>query len=154
MLPVRLHNRFRPQLGAALALAITFLLAQAAQAGNLYMVSVGVTNAIGHPALTGTAKDAKDMASWAASQKGKLFQNVHIKTLTDNNATRQNVIKALNSMKNKARAGDYMIFYDSSHGGKGSGGQYVMCVYDGDLLWSQVLAAFNGSPATKIVILD
>jgi hypothetical protein len=154
MLLVRLHHRFRPQLVAGLALAIAFLLSQAAQARDLYMVSVGVTNAIGHPHLTATAKDAKDMSSWAASQKGKLFQNVHITTLTDNNATRQNVINALNAMKNNARAGDYMIFYDSSHGGKGNGGQYVMCVYDGDLLWSQVLAAFKDSPATKIVILD
>src|SRR3954469_6119475 len=112
MLLVRLHHRLRPQLGAALALAIAFLLAPAAQAGNLYMVSVGVTNAIGHPHLTATAKDARDMASWAASQQGKLFQNVHVTTLTDNQATRKNVINALNYMKNNARAGDYMIFYD------------------------------------------
>jgi hypothetical protein len=154
MLLLRLHRQFRPQFAAALALAIAFMLNPAAQAGNLYMVSVGVTNAIGHPHLTATAKDARDMAAWAASQKGKLFQSVHITTLTDNNATVKNVVNALNSMKNNARAGDYMIFYDSSHGGNDGNGKYVMCVYDGDLQWSQVLAAFNGSPANKIVILD
>jgi Caspase domain len=154
MLLLRNHRLFRPQVAAALALAIAFLLAPAAWAGDLYMVSVGVTNAIGHPKLTATAKDAKDMAAWGASQKGKMFQNVHITTLTDNNATVKNVVAALNSMKNKARAGDYMIFYDSSHGGNDGNGKYIMCVYDGNLQWSQVLDAFRDSSATKIVILD
>ncbi len=155
MIILRANRRFRPQVLAAFALALAFFLAPAAaNAGNLYMVSVGVTNAIGHPKLTATANDAKDMAKWAQGQKGKLFQNVYVTTLTDNNATKKNVVNALNYAVNNAQKGDYVIYYDSSHGGKGAGGEYVMCVYDGDLLWSQVLTALRNSPAMKIVILD
>jgi hypothetical protein len=153
MLILRATRQFRPQLLAALALAL-FLAPATAQAGNLYMVSVGVTNAIGHPHLTATAKDARDMAAWAKSQKGKLFQQVYVTTLTDNNATVKNVVANLNWVKDNARAQDYVIFYDSSHGGDGGNGEYVMCVYDGNLLWSQVLGALKDSPATKIAILD
>jgi hypothetical protein len=94
------------------------------------------------------------MAKWAQGQKGKLFQQVHITTLTDNNATKTNVLNALKAIQSKARSGDYVIFYDSSHGGKGAGGEYVMCVYDGDLLWNDVLSTLSPITATKIVILD
>jgi hypothetical protein len=155
MLMLHLVRRHRPATVAAFALALAMFFAPAgAEAGNLYMVSVGVTNAIGHPHLNATAKDARDMAKWAQAQQGKLFYKAYITTLTDNNATRQYVLNALTAIQSKAKPGDYVIFYDSSHGGDGGNGQYVMCVYDGNLLWSQVLNALQPINANKIVILD
>lgn len=155
MIIVRAFRRVRPQVLANFALALALILVPAvAQAADLYMVSVGLNNAKGHPHLTAPAKDAKDMAAWAKTQQSKLFDHTNVVILTDNNATRKNVLSNLTALKNQARAGDYIIFYDSSHGGDNGRGQYVMCVYDGDLLWSDVLAVLKDSHATKIAILD
>jgi hypothetical protein len=155
MIIVRAFRRVRPQVLATLALALALILVPAvAQASDLYMVSVGVNNAKGQEPLTAPAKDAKDMAAWGRAQQNKLFAHTNVVILTDNNATRKNVLSNLTALKNQARAGDYIIFYDSSHGGDNGRGQYVMSMYDGDLLWSDVLAVLKDSHATKIAILD
>ncbi|HZZ78095.1 MAG TPA: hypothetical protein VFE62_06235 [Gemmataceae bacterium] len=154
MIVLRALRRVRPQVLASLALTLVLTFVPAAQAGNVFMLSVGVNNAKGHPHLTAPAKDAKDMAAWARTQQSKLFAHVNVVTLTDNSATRKNVLSNLTALKNQARAGDFIIFYDSSHGGDNGRGQYIMCVYDGDLLWNDVLAVLKDSPATKIAILD
>ncbi|HYV39420.1 MAG TPA: hypothetical protein VE988_27270 [Gemmataceae bacterium] len=155
MIFVRTFHHYRPQVLASLALALALFMAPAAaQAADLYMVSVGVNNAKGQVPLTAPAKDAKDMAAWAHTQEHKLFDKVNVVTLTNNSATMKNVLANLNVMKSKAKAGDYVMFYTSSHGGDNGMGQYIMCMYDGNLAWSDVLSTLKGSKATNIAILD
>src|SRR5438128_1144049 len=71
----------------AMTLALCPLVPEGARAGSrpksLYMVSVGITNAQGHPALKATAKDALDMARRAQSQKDKLYGRVQVASLTN-----------------------------------------------------------------------
>jgi len=145
---------------AMFAMALTVSLAPAGVAWaegkpkNLYMVSVGITNAIGQPVLQSTKKDALDVAKWAHSQKGKLFGQVHVATITNERATGKRVLGALSGLESKAKAGDYVIFYISSHGAKNKKGEYFFCAYDGNVLWSQITNALRKAPGNKIVILD
>src|SRR5262249_2744859 len=102
----------------AVALAVSLAPAGAAMAAgkqkNLYMVSVGITNAIGQPVQTATKKDALDMAAWARSQKGKLFGETHVTSITNSQATGKRILSALSGLQSKAD--DTVIFYISSHG--------------------------------------
>jgi hypothetical protein len=149
----------RSKVLAVFAVTLALCLAPAAMAQaqgqprNLHMVSVGITNAIGQPHLKATAKDARDMAKWANSQKGKLFGQVHVTTLTDNAATRQNVLNALSGLQGKVQANDYVVFYVSSHG-SASNGQWSFCAYDTSVSWIQIQNALNNVSGIKIAILD
>src|SRR5262245_24761156 len=157
---VKISGQLLPggQLAAALALALSLVLAAASRAEEqpkaLHMVSVGITNARDRTPLKATAKDALDMAKWAHSQKGKLFSDVHVAPLTNENATRATIVHRLSALRTKARPGDYVIFYVSCHGGKSKTGQYFFCAYDGEVAWNQIKAALRPVPGTKIVILD
>src|SRR4051794_35461142 len=154
MIIVRAIRHIRPQMLASFALALALFLAPvASQAADLYIVSVGVNNAKGQEPLTAPARDASDMTAWARSQQNKLFARVISMTLMNDAATKKNVLANLTYVKNQAKAGDYIIFYNSSHGGN-SNGNYIISMFDGNLHWSEVLATLKGSPATKIAILD
>jgi len=119
----------------------------------LYMVSVGINNAIGQPPLQAVAKDAKDMAKWARTQQGKLFSQVHVTTLTDNQATKSSILSHLSGLRSKAKPGDYVLFYVSCHGST-KDGEYYFCEYDGNVFWNQIMSALREVPGPRIAILD
>jgi hypothetical protein len=150
----RAFRQIRSQVLASFALALAFCLNPAlSRAADLYMVSVGVNNAKGQVPLTAPAKDASAMTAWAQTQKNKLFARAITMTLMNDAATKKNVLANLTYVKNQAKAGDVIIFYNSSHGGNNKG-KYILSMFDGTLQWSDVLAALDGSVATKIAILD
>lgn len=63
------------------------------------------------------AKDAKDFAHFLIADGH--FDPTHVKLLVDGDATRQNIIEALGDgfLASKAKPGDVVIIYVSSHGG-------------------------------------
>ena len=154
MLFIQLARRYRPTLVATVALGLALMMAPAAMARDLYMVSVGITNAKGQSPLTATAKDARDMAAFMRNQKGKLAANVHIRTLTDSNATKANILSAIKNLRSKVKPADIVIFYESSHGGLTKGGEFQMIAYDGGLTFKEICEAFKGVAGTKIAIFD
>src|SRR5215831_10317435 len=69
--PNRLNWRCSFLTATVLALTFCFVATAPAQADgqlkSLHMVTVGITNAAGHPVLKATAKDALDIAKWGYS---------------------------------------------------------------------------------------
>lgn len=63
------------------------------------------------------AKDATDFANFLMQQEG--FDKSHVKVLTDQDATRANIVEALGDgfLAAKARPDDLIVIYVSSHGG-------------------------------------
>src|SRR5262249_39236490 len=117
-------------------------------------VTVGITNAAGHPVLKATAKDALDIAKWGYSQQDKLFGRVQVTPLTNAKATRNGILSQLAGLERKSRPGDYVVLYVSCHGGISKTGEYYFCAYDGDVTWGQIKAALRPVPGTKVGILD
>jgi len=154
MFSTYLTHRYRPTFLATLALGLVLALAPAALARDLYMVSVGITNAKGQPRLNATAKDARDMAAWGRSQAGKLGAKAYVTTLTDNNATKARILGAIQNLRAKVKPADIVIFYDSSHGGLTKSGDFNMIAYDGGLTFQEICAAFKGVGGTKVAIID
>ena len=152
---LHLTRRLRPTRLAALALGLALALAPAAaMARDLYMVSVGITNAKGEAVLKATAKDARDMAAWGRAQVGKLGINVFVNTFTDSNATKANILNAIKNLRSRVKPADIVIFYDSSHGGLNKAGEFRMIAYDGALSFKEICEAFKGVAGTKVAIFD
>ncbi len=155
MLSVHFARRYRPTIIASLALGLALVLAPAAaMARDMYMISIGITNARGEAKLDATAKDARDMAAWGRAQKGKLGINVHVTTLTDGSATKARILYAIQNLRAKVKPADIVIFYESSHGGLTSSGDFQMIAYDGALTFKEITAAFKGVAGTKVAIFD
>lgn len=154
MFVLRTYRRLRPSVIGAFALGFALMLAPAAMAADLYMVSVGITNAKGLPKLKATAKDARDMAAWAGTQHKKMFNSISVAVLTDNYATRANILKALTGLRSRVKAGDTVIFYESSHGGLNKSKEFAMNAYDGALSFREIAGALKGVAGNKIVIID
>jgi hypothetical protein len=124
---------------------------------DLHIVSVGqtyTTNGRGLVPLPCCAKDARDMAAWAQSQKGKLFGDVAVNRMINAEGTRASILKGLRDLQQTVKAGDYTIIYMSGHGGRSGQNGYVFCAYDTNLSWSDIRATLRGVPGTVIVILD
>lgn len=62
------------------------------------------------------AKDARDFAALLADPKHGNFDPAHITLLTDENATRANILNALQQLFLQAREDDLVVTYVSSHG--------------------------------------
>lgn len=68
------------------------------------------------PTLQFPAKDARDLAALLKDPKYGRFDPAHVVLLTDEQATRANILHALNDIAEKAREDDLVFLYFSSHG--------------------------------------
>ena len=99
-------------LGVLRYVALVLLLASpvAAQAGKTYGLVIGVNNYRFVPTLDGARSDAMDIAT-ALSRTG-----ASVITLIDENATKQNIVRAWQSLLNQAKAGDVILMSYAGHG--------------------------------------
>jgi hypothetical protein len=89
---------------------------------DLHYVAVGVSKMPNMPpqhelGVRLAAKDAQDLAKVWEAQKGKLYKNVSGEVLTNENATRNNILTALNRLAAVAKPGDTVVFSLAGHGG-------------------------------------
>lgn len=167
MNPFRFGTSAKSALAATVCLAI-WLAPTAAQAQvqppqSLYMLSVGVSQ-YQNPGmnLQSAAKDAADMGLLFNAQKGKLFSQVEVTTLTNATATAANIRNALNSMRLKVNPYSYVIVYLAGHGENGKDGDFAFNPYDfhpfqkeqTSITWRQIQQSLTGMPGKVIVILD
>ncbi|MBW8873632.1 MAG: caspase family protein [Acidobacteria bacterium] len=68
------------------------------------------------PTLQFPAKDARDLAAVLKDPKYGRFDPAHVVLLTDEQATRANILSALNDLIGKAKEDDLVFLYFSSHG--------------------------------------
>jgi len=96
----------------------------------LYYVGVGVsTHSISQLSLTYPNQDVTGLADVLKEQKGKAYSEVKIKTLTDSNATRGNIIDEVEGFFKSARQEDIVILFVSGHGMNSDSG-YHFVAYD------------------------
>jgi Caspase domain len=101
---------------------------------NLYVLSIGISNydKEGYR-LTLAAKDAEDFSSAALNQKGKLYGEVHMRKLTDKNATKINILNALQWIQEKTTKNDIAMIFFAGHGVNDNNGIYYMLPVEADI---------------------
>lgn len=83
---------------------------------TLYLLAIGV-GAYDHlPALRYTAKDAQDFADALLQQQGKMYKKVERRILTDSTATKDDILKGLQWIKNETTSQDLAVLFFAGHG--------------------------------------
>ncbi len=84
---------------------------------NLYILSVGVSAYDDEKLrLRYAAKDANDFGQVFLKQKGILYQDVFVKTLTDKNASKKQMKDGLAWLQNNTKSQDIAILFMAGHG--------------------------------------
>jgi hypothetical protein len=130
---------------------------------NLYLVAIGVSE---HqdPSynLEFAHEDAKSIGLAFQNQEGKLYQTVQKRILTNQKATRAEIIDALSWIYRQATQRDLSIIFIAGHGIKDSRGNFYFLPYDGDpdnlmksaVRWSNFQDIITGMPSKVILMAD
>ncbi len=133
----------------AFVLTLAFVGSPSAQAsppkGNLYVLAVGVSQFVlpGND-LVWADQDAIDHAKLWRAQEGRLYNRVIVKVLLNREATRANILQAMEEIAQQVQPGDTVIAPWSSHGTDPQkyGGVWYFCAADcrsGGLIPASVL---------------
>lgn len=92
---------------------------------KLYVLAVGVSK-YQNPDynLRLAAKDAKDFVNSLTNQKGKLYSDVVVRLLTDDKATKDDVLEGLDWLKHEVTSRDVGIMFVAGHGMNDKLGNY------------------------------
>jgi WD40 repeat protein len=97
---------------------------------NLFVLTVGVSeyrdSALN---LTFAHKDAEVLAERLAKENGGLYQQAHVKVLTNTKADRVNILDALDFLKQMTQD-DLAILFIAGHGKKDDGGEFYFLPHD------------------------
>jgi WD40 repeat protein len=100
---------------------------------KLYVLAVGVSKYKNPDFNLGlAAKDAKDFAAVLQKQKGKLYADVVVKLLTDDNATRDDVVDGLDWLKQQVTSRDVGMMFVAGHGLNDNQGNYYFLPHNAD----------------------
>jgi WD40 repeat protein len=89
---------------------------QTGRTSTCYILAVGI-NQYKNPRMTlNYAKPDAESFTKVMDEKGKLFKNVDMHTLYDTEASRVNILKALDEISTKVHQEDVFIFYYAGHG--------------------------------------
>ncbi len=156
---------FALTLGVLLVLAAASPLRAASQAkGELYAVVVGLTK-FQDPEirpLTVSDKDARDFHAFLEEQK-RLFSKVHLSLFVNEQATRDNVTKALRDGLKAAGKDDFVVIYLSGHGAADPKrpDEYYFITHDtkannlyGTAVWMNQKALFAGVDSDRVLLLS
>lgn len=101
---------------------------------NLYILAIGISNYDKEEyKLTFAAKDADDFSSAVQKQKGKLYNEVFIKKLTDKEANKVNILNGLQWIQEKTTKKDIAMIFFAGHGVNDNNGIYYMLPVDADV---------------------
>ncbi len=128
----------------------------------LYLISIGVS-AYDHadiPDLDYAHKDAGDIADMFSRQKGILYRDVMVRSLTNANANRDNILDALDWLEQESTQRDIAMIYIAGHGLNDDKGNYYYLNIDADpnnlrrtaLKWTEIEDTL-ASLSSKIVLL-
>jgi WD40 repeat protein len=101
---------------------------------KLYVLAVGVS-AYQQPdlRLNLAAKDALDFASAWSEQRGRLYSGVEVKTLTDAQASKGNILDGLEWLQRQVTAKDTAVLFLAGHGVNDPAGVFYFLPADADL---------------------
>lgn len=80
------------------------------------------------------AKDARDLAAALTAQQGRIYRRVEVRTLTDQGATRDNILSGLAWLRQQTTERDVAVFFLAGHGvNDASSGRYYYLPHEADL---------------------
>lgn len=101
-------------------------------AGDLYVLAIGISEyARAEYRLNLAAKDATDFARSMKNQEGKLYRRVHVRTLTNRDATRAGIARELEWLRSSVEPTDVAMLFVAGHGLNDATGQYFFVPFDG-----------------------
>jgi hypothetical protein len=106
--------------------------AAARPGGDLYVLAIGVSDYVRADYRLGlAAKDARDFANALRLQEGKQYRKVHVRTLTDRDATRAAIVREFEWLRQSVGPSDVAMLFMAGHGLNDSLGQYFFLPVDG-----------------------
>lgn len=129
---------------------------------NLYLLAVGISAYPGPLALKYAHKDAIVLEKTLRSGREGVFRNVETRLLTDEQATRKNILEGLDWLQKQAKPTDVAVVFLAGHGSRDAKGQFhyiPVDVSDQDLEGSAVAGdllkkKFANLAGRVVVILD
>jgi hypothetical protein len=130
--------------------------------GTLYVLAIGVNAYPGRLKLDAAVPDAQALTKAFRQHSRPLFQDVNVKLVLDQNATRRNILSELDALQREAKPGDVVVVFYAGHGDSKLTGELHLVPVDADLknlagtgVSGETLRAKLGNlPCTTLVILD
>jgi hypothetical protein len=128
----------------------------------LYVLAIGVSAYPGKLKLDYAAKDASDLAGLWQTKSGTLFRKVEVKLLTDDKATRAEVLGGLLWLRKQMTQKDVGIVSFSGHGTRDTDGSFYLAPVDIDpdnvlasgVPGEQLKRTLAGLPGRLLLLLD
>jgi WD40 repeat protein len=129
---------------------------------DLHVLAVGISSYPGPLKLDYAAKDAQDFTAKLQEVGAPLFRKVNLRLLTNEQATRQNILSGWTWLRREATQRDVSVFFYSGHGAKDETGNFHFVPIDGDpqdliataVSGSQFKDALPTIPGRVLVLLD
>lgn len=130
---------------------------------TLYMLSIGVSRYKNPQYNLGVAdKDAQAMSKLFKGQKGKIYKDVITKTLTNEKATSDNVLDALDWIDKEVTSKDVAMIFIAGHGVNDEKGNYYFLSHDANLdrlrrsavKWLEIQDTIKNLPSKVILLAD
>ena len=101
---------------------------------KLYVLAVGVSNYANPDLKLGfPAKDARDFAdAWLRQKGGTLYRDVVVKVLTDDKATKDDVLDGLDWIRSETTSKDVAVVLFAGHGNNDTTGDYYYLPFNAD----------------------
>lgn len=101
---------------------------------ELYVVAIGVSNyANSSLNLKYAHKDAQDFIDVLMGQRERFYSNIKYRLLINQDATKDNILEALEWLQSSVRKDDVAMLFFAGHGKSDSVGIYYFLPYDGEL---------------------
>lgn len=130
---------------------------------NVYMISIGISNYEKRELqLEYADDDALAMSHLLRSQEGKLYKNVTIMELYNEEATRDNILDALEWLEKETTQKDVAVIFVAAHGANDDKGTYYLLPADCDpeklrrtgVDWSDFVDVLGNLPSRVLFFLD
>lgn len=130
---------------------------------DLYLLAIGVSK-YKDPgySLDFADKDANGVATVFEGQAGKLYHKVHKRVLTNQEASRENVLDGLDWILQESTQKDLSVVFVAGHGLKDERGNYYFLPHDGDpkrlrrtgVKWFDFQDVLSSLPSKVILMVD
>ena len=130
---------------------------------TLYMLSIGVSRYENPEYNLGVAdKDALSMTKLFKGQKGKIYKDVVTKTLTNEKASSDNILDALDWIDKEVTSKDVAMIFIAGHGVNDDKGNYYFLSHDANLdklrrsavKWLEIQDTIKNLPSKVILLAD
>ena len=130
---------------------------------TLYLLSIGVSQYKNKEYNLEVAdKDARSIIKMFKKQEGKIYKKVVSKELTNETATKDNILDALEWIERETTQRDMVIIFVAGHGINDDKGNYYFMAYDSDvnklrrsaLRWIEIKDTISDLPSKVILMVD